>query len=309
MKIALLYRFLELARSGVSQTPAGLSYSMANVIGDGMYYFWPRGRRNMVKAIANALNSDADNPYVRNTARHCMRNFCKYVVDTLRYSYPEDDFYQKHIQVVGRENLDTALEDGKGIILVGFHTGNLDLGVRMLSKLGYPVNAIVENLNSGQLDKFVQGPRSTSGVKLINLNESGDKSSSLVRILRKNEVLAMMIDCPNCIKGVKVKLGQKWVMFPGGASTLALRTGARLVPCGLFRTSNTTFKGVIGKAIEYRPTGQLANDMQEITQRIADQLEEMTSSFIDQWYVFHPLINDEYQGFEVSPGTSFNPAN
>ncbi len=308
MKIALFYRILETARSVVSRMPPGCSYPVANTIGDAIFYFWPRGRRNMIRAIANALNSEINNRHVRDTARHCMRNFCKYAVDTLRYSYPKDDFYHKQINLVGRENLDAALEKGKGIILVGFHTGNLDLGVRLLSKLGYPVNAVVENLNSGQLDKFVQIARSNSGVKLINLRESGDKSSNLVGILRRNEVLAMMIDCPNCVKGVRVKLGQKWVMFPGGASALALRTGARLIPCGLFRTSNTTFKGIIGQAIEYHPAGKMTEDMQEITQRIARELENLTRLFIDQWYVFHPLINDELQDFQVAPGTSFNPA-
>ncbi len=262
-----------------------------------------------MKAVANILNSDINDPKVRNTARRCMRNFCKYTVDMLRYSYPKADFFEKQINLIGRENLDSALEEGKGIILVSFHTGNLDLGIRLLSTLGYPVNAIVENLNSGQLDKFVQNPRSKSGVKLINLKETRDTSSSLVQALRKNEVLAMMIDCPNCVKGVKVKLGQKWVLLPTGAATLALRTGARLIPCGLFRTSNTTFKGIIGKAIEYHPTGKMADDMKEITQRVAQELEDITRLFIDQWYVFHPLINDDLQDSNETSDTAFTPAN
>jgi lauroyl/myristoyl acyltransferase len=308
MKISPLYRAAETARSIISRVPASTTYPLANLVGDAMYYLWSRGRRNMAKAIANALDSDINDPKVRNIARHCMINFCKYAVDTLRYSYPKDDFFQKHIALIGQEHLDAALEEGNGIILVGFHTGNLDLGVRLLSKLGYPVNAIVENLNSGQLDQFVQSPRAMSGVKLIQLKEAGDRSSSLVRVLRRNEVLAMMIDCPNCIKGVRVKLGRKWVTLPSGASTLALRTGARLIPCGLFRTSNTTFQGIIGQAIEYVPTGKMADDMQVITQKIARELENMTRSFIDQWYVFHPLINDDLQGFNETSDTALNLA-
>jgi lauroyl/myristoyl acyltransferase len=309
MKVAVVYRLVETARSVISRMPACTTYPFANIAGDVMFHVWGRGRRNMIKAVANSLDLDVNDPKVRNTARHCMRNFCKYAVDLFRYSYPKDDFFRKQVNLVGRENLDDALEKGNGIILVSFHTGNLDLGIRSLSKLGYPVNAIVENLESGQLDMFVQNPRSKSGVKLINLKENRDTSSALVQALRKNEILAMMIDCPNCVKGVKVKLGQKWVLFPSGAATLALRTGARLVPCGLFRTSNTTFKGIIGKAIEYHPSGKIADDMKEITQKLTQELEGITRSFIDQWYVFHPLINDELQDSSKTSDSALTAAN
>jgi lauroyl/myristoyl acyltransferase len=305
MKIEVVYRLAEVGRSIISRMPPWTTYPLANIAGDIMFYTWSRGRRNMIKAVANSLNSDINHPKVRNIARRCMRNFCKYVIDIFRISYPKSEFFEKQVNLVGRENLDAALEEGKGVILVSFHTGNLDLGTRLLSNLGYPVNALVENLTSGQLDMFVQNPRSKSGVKL----STRDTSSSLVQALRKNEVLTMMIDCPNCIKGARVKLGQKWVLFPTGAATLALRTGARLVPCGLFRTSNTTFKGIIGKAIEYHPTGKMAHDVKEITQRIADELDETTRLFIDQWYVFHPLIKDDLQDSQEDSQTALTPAN
>ena len=154
MKIAIVYRLAETLRSVVSRLPAGATYAAAEIAGDIMFYVWHRGRRNMIKAVANSLNLGVKDPIARNTARHCMRNFCKYTVDVFRYSYPKGDFFQKQIDVIGRENLDSALEEGKGIILVSFHTGNLDLGVRFLGNLGYPVNAVVENLNSEQLERF-----------------------------------------------------------------------------------------------------------------------------------------------------------
>lgn len=232
----------------------------------------------------------ARDPKVRNTARHCMRNYCKYAIDFLRLSYPEADFFEKHFELEGRENLDAALSEGRGVVLVSFHMGNLDLGIRLLGNLGYPVNAIVDNLQSGQLDAFLQARRSNAGVNLINVKEP---SSRLLDVLHRNEILALMIDCPNCIRGVKVKLGQKWVVLPAGAATLALRTGARLVPCGLVRTSNTTFQGIIGKPIEYRTTGKVAEDIRGLTQNAIQALEDMARSFLDQWYVFHPLIKDD----------------
>jgi lauroyl/myristoyl acyltransferase len=270
-----------------------VSYSIASGIGETMYFCWSRGRRNMVRSVANILNEDINNPEVRRISRRCMRNFCKYIIDLLRYPRADESFFKTNFQVTGQENLDEALKEGKGVILVSFHLGNLDLGVRFLSSQGYPINAIVDNLEwSKQLDVFLQKPRAHNGAKLIN---SKDISSRVLEVLRKNEIIALMIDCPNNLRGVKVKLGQKWVLVPAGAATLAMRTGARLIPCGLVRTSNTTFQGIIGRPIEYRQTGKLAEDVKNLTQNTVQALEEMTRQFLDQWYIFHPLFKDELQ--------------
>jgi lauroyl/myristoyl acyltransferase len=286
----LIYHGAELGRKLICRAPARITYSLAVFCGDIMYYSWPRGRRNMLRSVANLLNKRISDPYVKTTARHCMRNYCKYAADFLRYSYSGKEFFEKHIKLQGRENLDAALSEGKGVVLVSFHLGNLDLGIRLLSNLGYPVNAIVDSLASFQLDIFLQKPRAHSGVKLINVKEA---SADLLGILRRNEILALMIDCPNCVKGASVKLGQKFVLLPTGAATLALRTGARLVPCGMVRTSNTTFQGIIGKPIEYNVTGKVADDVKELTQCTVKALEDITRDFLDQWYVFHPLIKED----------------
>lgn len=244
----------------------------------------------MIKSVANILNTGTGDITVRKTARRCMRNYCKYAVDFLRHPFPAAGFFENNFELKGQENLDSALREGKGVVLVSFHLGNLDLGIRLLSSLGYPVNAIVDDLGSAELDAFLNRQRAMSRVNLINVKEV---TSCLIDVLRKNEIIALMIDCPNCVKGVSVKLGQRWILFPTGAATLALRTGARLVPCGLVRTSNTTYQGIIGKPVDFVSTGKVAEDIKLLTQGAVSSLEEMSKTFLDQWYVFHPMINDD----------------
>ncbi len=41
MKIALVYRLAEIARSIISRMPPITTYPVANVVGDVVYYFWP----------------------------------------------------------------------------------------------------------------------------------------------------------------------------------------------------------------------------------------------------------------------------
>ena len=286
----ILYYTAELGRIIVSRLPAFISYPVASLVGDMVYYFWPRGRRNMLKSVASILYADIKARKVRTTARHGMRNFCKYIVDMLRYSNAKEGVLERDISITGLENLDSALGEGKGVIIVSLHMGNLDLGIRVLSNAGYPINAIVNNLGSGQLDRFLQKPRSGSGVKLINPNNG---VLPMLDILRHNEVIALMIDSPHREKGVMVKLGQKFVIVPSGVAAMALRTGAKIMPCGLVRIANTKFRGIVGKPIQFHAKGNLAEDAKELTQCTIKALEEMVRAFADQWYIFHPLIKDD----------------
>ena len=104
--------------------------------------------------------------------------------------------------------------------------------------------------------------------------------------------LALMIDSPGTEKGIRVKFGNKIITAPSGVAAMALRTGAKIVPCGLFRSTNTKFLAIISKPIEFSPGGNLTEDARELTERTILAMEQMARVFADQWYIFHPLIKD-----------------
>ena len=84
----ILYYLLEICRIVASRLPALISYPIASTVGIEVYYLWPRGRRNMIKSIAAVLRQDINSPEVRRKARRGIQNYCKFVVDMLRYAYP-----------------------------------------------------------------------------------------------------------------------------------------------------------------------------------------------------------------------------
>lgn len=281
-----LYYFAELCRFIACKLPTSLSYLLACAVGDVLYLVWARGRRSVKENVAAALGSGANPSVVRRIARQCMRNFCKYAIDFLRFSSLSPHIGGDRVTIHGLENLDSALREGKGAILVSLHIGNFDLGVRLISRLGYPVSAIVDTLKIGQVDRLVRKWRANLGVRLIATKEGVTK---MAEVLRKNELLALLIDCPEYERGIEVKFGHKSAMLPAGAATLALRTGAKVIPCGLVRLSNNTFHGFIGEHIKFHPSGNLTLDIKEFTQCIVSALERIARQFTDQWYMFRPL--------------------
>ncbi len=281
-----VYYFLKFCQFVVNRLPSSFCYFLANRVGDILYGIWSRGRKSMLQNVALVLGDQANDKVAVNITKQVMRNFCKYCVDFLRFSGSKTKITKEKVIICGLENIDLALREGKGAILVSFHIGNWDLGVKALSRLGYRLSVIVETFKLKHLDEFAVKLRANLGVKVIATKEGITK---MVEVLRRNELLALLIDHNKHKNGVEVRFGDRSATIPSGAATLALRTGAKVLPCGLVRLSNNTFYAFIGERIKFYPSGNLKKDIKEFTQHIVNALERRVRQFVDQWYMFQPL--------------------
>ena len=105
-------------------------------------------------------------------------------------------FTPKHFKRItrwqGKANLDKALEQNKGAIILTMHVGNYELVHAAISKLGYPMNIILRATND-PLFNIVNASRGSSGAKLINVLEADMYQESL-KVLAKNELIYLLAD-------------------------------------------------------------------------------------------------------------------
>jgi KDO2-lipid IV(A) lauroyltransferase len=62
-----------------------------------------------------------------------------------------------------------------------------------------------------------------------------------------------------------------------------------VVTGAIVRQPDDTILGVILPPFEAESTGDFARDVQQVTQRIVDRLEEWLRSYPDQWYMFRRM--------------------
>jgi len=55
------------------------------------------------------------------------------------------------------------------------------------------------------------------------------------------------------------------------------------------RLSDTEFLGIIDRYVSFQPTGDLDDDVQALTQRIVESLENTIRQYPDQWYMFRRM--------------------
>lgn len=261
-------------------------YALACVLGHIAYLTWPRGRTCLRENMRHVLGNGASQKQIGELAKGSLRNYFRYLVDFLRLPAVKPDDIEKRVIFQGLDNLEEALREGKGAILVLLHQGNWDLGGAAIALRNYPLNVVAESFPSAKLNEFVQRRRSEKGMKVIPMEHGVGR---MVQALRRNELLALLIDIPSADKGVAVRFFDAITQVPKGAATLALRTEAKVVPVGSVRLADNSFLAFIGQYIRFQPSGNLKKDSQALTQMIMNSMERFVSQYPDQWYMFRRM--------------------
>lgn len=266
--------------------PTGLSYAIAARIGDVVFYTWHEKRRAALANMRMVFGDGADPRLVWRTARQTYRNYLKYTVDFLRFSGLTADDIRRCTSYEGEEHLADALAGGKGVLFVGMHFGHFDWGGAMMAIKGYPVSVVVDTFEPPKLNELIQRQRVEKGLKVIPIEIAG---RAVLRSLRQGDVLGLLVDRPLPGEGVKVDFFGAPIEIPAGAATLAIKTGAPIVPGYMVRVKGNRFHGVVMPKIEFRPSGDLRQDVAALTQKMVSALELSVRRHPEQWYMFRRM--------------------
>ncbi|TKJ31515.1 MAG: hypothetical protein CEE40_01665 [Chloroflexi bacterium B3_Chlor] len=279
----LLIPLLSLAQ----RLPLRLCYSIATVLGDLVYIFWPGGRRNVLDNMRHVLGPEAKEKEIRHTARNSFRNYMKLLVDFARTSTTDPTTLENRVKGEGWENLDNALQYGKGVLLVGSHLGNWEVAAAILAGRGYPVSGVSESVGYEGINRLAIESRAKLGIELIPMEYALKR---VYKALRRNEAVALVTDRPlSADEGVPVEFFGQRIAWPTGPATLAIRTGAKIVTGYLVRNADDNYVGEIHPPLEFEATGDRDLDAQLITQRIVSIQEDLIRRFPDQWYMFRRM--------------------
>lgn len=279
----------------VGVMPARAAYGLATGIGTLGYYLWPRARRAMHDNYAHVLPDVPANDR-RRIARCSLVNYCKYLVDFIRFPKLTPAAIVEAVE--GEQefaSLDPVLSCGRGAVVVCMHFGNWDLGAGAAAARGYPLTVVAETFADDRLDAMVAGSRERLGMRLVKMEKAGP---SLLRALKANGLLALLIDRAVPGDGVNVTFFGAPVEVPAGPARLALRAGAAVIPAAFVRAHPTRHEVKVLCDFSIRPqqTGDRDCDVRLLTQSIMDAHERFIRQYPDQWYMFRPMWESRGSG-------------
>jgi lauroyl/myristoyl acyltransferase len=186
----------------------------------------------------------------------------------------------------GEDHLRAAFAHGRGVVLALPHVGSWEWGGRWLALEDMPMTAVVENLEPPQLFEWFVAQRAAMGLTAVPLGEGS--GTALLQALKDGKVAGLVSDRDLVGNGVEVEFFGERTTLPGGAATLALRTGAPLLPVVVYSGPGNWHTGVVHEPIDTARRGSLREDVARVTQDLATTFEYDIRSRPEQWHLFQP---------------------
>jgi KDO2-lipid IV(A) lauroyltransferase len=238
-------------------------------------------------AIATDLSDEKLDALVRGNARCFARMLADYFLCAGHHAARAHVLLESND---GWEHLAAAQSAGRGTILVTAHLGHWELGGLLLALRGLRMTVVTLPEPSDALTRWRSTCRQRLGIGTVAVGPGHDFAFvEMLRTLRGNGCLAMLVDRPYHGTGTDVRQFGRTTEYSTAAAMLAHHTGATVIPAFVIRMPDHRYRAITCPPVPMR-TGPLREVMKENTQRIADVFEVRIREHPEQWFNYVPLF-------------------
>jgi Kdo2-lipid IVA lauroyltransferase/acyltransferase len=285
IKYTALYWFIRflIFLSGILPRTVWLSFcGFLGLIG---YLVSPKPRKQSITHLEMAFGKEKSPSEIRKLAREMFIMLGKNVGEIVRGSRIRtiadmDEFVVVH----GYEHAIAARDKGKGVIFIPCHLGAFELMVTFVSLHGFKPMVIGTALKDERLNELMVNYRNAHGAIPV---QRGKETLKLFKGLKQGGSTAVLIDQDTKVKSRFVDFFGMPASTPIGATILALKTGATVLPAyihlGKDNLQHITFLPEIPLVV----TGDEETDLVVNTQNYTRYIEKVIREHPTQWVWMH----------------------
>jgi len=220
---------------------------------------------------------------LKETGSRCYRNLGEYFVEMFRINRLSTEWMERRIAIEGREILDSALAEGRGVINVAFHYGDWELMGAFAARLGYPLVAIVRAQSNRFFERYISEMRRASGMNLIQV----EKSPGLVRrALRQGSIVSFLADQDSHHQGIFVDFLGRPASTPRGPALFAHKTGAPVVISMMLPEGHGRWR-LVFERVPRPDTEDREEFVRRVTRYYTDRLARQVRVAPEHWFWPH----------------------
>lgn len=283
------YYLLRIGAAISRAVPVTLLYALAGLAARAVALLPTDARAAARTNIARVMGLPSASGEVRRAAARALRCQALNYVDLMRMDAVTKEEYEATVAHGDLAAFSDAVAEGKGVIIVSAHVGNVDYVAQWLALHGYEVHALMERLEPERLLRLVQRQRTAAGLRIHPIGP--DSIALLTRVLRAGGVVALVAD-RDIGGGEPVTFFGAEARLPIGPVLLSLRTGAPLLPAFGYRLRDNRLYLTVFPPIRLQRTRDLRADLRAGLRAVAQALEEGIARAPGQWIVFEPVWDE-----------------
>jgi KDO2-lipid IV(A) lauroyltransferase len=276
--------------------PEPVAQPAARVLGQTLSIAMPSRRRQVERNLRRATAGELDGLALRKAVAETFGSYGRYWLELFRLRDEADGPLE--MDVVGFEHIEAGIDAGEGVVLALPHVGGWDFAGAWLSAQGIPLTVVVEPVEPPELFEWFAGVRRALGMNVVQLGPEAGKA--VLQALRRNEVVCLLCDRDLLGDGIEVTFFGERTTLPAGPATLALRTGAPLLPTAVYFEPGGGHHAVVMPAVPAQREGRLRDDVTRVTQDLASRFEELIRAAPEQWHLLQPNWPSDRQNGSVA---------
>ncbi len=260
-----------------------------------------RDKRDLVARNLTRVNGEVAPPNLERSIDATFENYAAYWMQSFRLPGMSADEIDRGFRHEGFKYVKGAIDDpdSPGPILALPHLGGWEwAGLWLAVVPGYRVTAVAEKISNEELFDFFVEYRQSLGMDVVPLGP--EAGAEVLAALRDNHVVVLLADRDIENNGIEVEFFGENTTLPAGPATLALRTGAPLIPtvCYIEDGGHGVY-AIADPPLDTTRHGKFREDVRRVTQDMAWAFEKQIEKAPEQWHLLQPNWPSDYEALGI----------
>ena len=258
----------------------------------------------LARNLNRVLGAQSTPELLARTVRAGMRSYARYWRETFRLPAMDPDGVACRVDActVGREHVERALREGRGIVMPVSHSGNWDIAGLWVTRSFGAMTTVAERLRPESLYRKFVTYRESLGMEILPLTGGTPPSRTLRERLTAGGIVPLVGDRDLSGTGVPVIFFGETARLPAGPAMLAALTDSYLCPTDLSFTADG-WRQHIHPPLTLSGT-RLAEQVRSGVQQIAAILERGIAAHPTDWHMLQPFWPADLPGAPPSPANT-----
>lgn len=273
---------------GVTHAPRWCSYGIGRVGTWIAYHLMRDGTEGLLENLRVVLPA-ASPRELRRLALLTYRTYARDTIDFIRSLSMTPAQLSPLVAQWDGDRFDELLAERRGVIVIGGHFGNWELGGVAIRQLrGYPLTVVGRPEASPIVGQIRRQMRESLGIETVVIGQMLDTALQIRKVLSGNGLVAMLIDRHLGRDRVDVTFFGRRTGFLRSPAMISALSGAPLLPSFMLRQPSGRFYAVCGDPVRVDAALPPEDGIRQATQALASQLEWRIRAQPHLWYQFYP---------------------
>jgi KDO2-lipid IV(A) lauroyltransferase len=187
------------------------------------------------------------------------------------------------VNMKGFNQIDDAIDEGRGALVVIAHLGNWEIGGVASSMAGYPIHSLARPITNKYIDRYLNAFRTSAGQTIISKYNA---LRAMIQVVRENNMLVIQTDQDNRRTGVFPMFFGRPASTVRSPAVLALKYDFPIFPADCYREGDMHYMTIDDPILpaDFRDE---EDPITALTQAYTSKLEEFIRRHPEQWMWLH----------------------